>query len=242
MDDNIKIEILSLFEKGEFSENIAKKLFIDKRTVISFLNKQNLVPNEKFSNIEYMKEIYGPRDKWIKNPDFLKIIFRYDNGKLFYNNLSLDYFENSKQSAYHNYKIWNGNCAGKEASSFDNSTGYYVVNVFGNSDYAHRVVWRMFYEIEPKIIDHINQNKLDNRIENLRSVNFSENAKNRPKSIYNTSGFNGVSFNKNSNKWEAYYSKDNKRVYLGLFSSKEEAIKARISVNSNLGFLENHGK
>ena len=57
--------------------------------------------------------------------------------------------------------------------------------------------------LEYDIIDHINQNKLDNRIDNLRWVNSSINNRNQKLSILNTSGFQGVNFVKSRNSWKA---------------------------------------
>lgn len=74
-----------------------------------------------------------------------------------------------------------------------------------------------------KIIDHINHDNLDNRRENLRYVENDFNVFHTPKWGDEV----GVSFDKSRNKWEAYISKSDKKIHLGRFSSKEEAIAAR---------------
>ena len=75
-------------------------------------------------------------------------------------------------------------------------------------------------------VDHINGNKLDNRRENLRICTIQENNLKRGIRKDNTSGAKGVHFNKKTGKWMARISIGNKRYYLGLFTLKEEAIKA----------------
>ena len=57
--------------------------------------------------------------------------------------------------------------------------GYLKVNFEGKSYPVHRIIWKIFYGVDPNIIDHINHIKTDNRIENLRSVSYSKNNLNR---------------------------------------------------------------
>ena len=76
------------------------------------------------------------------------------------------------------------------------------------------------------MVDHKNQNTLDNRKKNLRLCKNSQNICNRPKPKSNKSGYKGVSKCKLTNKWKANINKDNKRHYLGLFNTKEEAAEA----------------
>lgn len=65
-------------------------------------------------------------------------------------------------------------------------------------------------------IDHINADKLDNRRENLRFANCSQNQANRPNlNKNNTSGYKGVSWNKKSQKWRAYITVNRKYIHLG---------------------------
>lgn len=79
-----------------------------------------------------------------------------------------------------------------------------------------------------KKYDHINRNPLDNRKDNFRLATHQENIRNSSKSKNNTSGFIGVSWNKNDNKWRAYIKIDYKQKYLGKFINKEDAITARL--------------
>ncbi len=73
------------------------------------------------------------------------------------------------------------------------------------------------------LTDHINRNKLDNRKQNLRSANFTQSNRNVDLRKDNKSGIKGVYWHKSRNKWQANISKNNKTLYLGLFSSINEA-------------------
>ena len=81
-------------------------------------------------------------------------------------------------------------------------------------------------DIEGKEIDHINGNGLDNRRENLRHCNHHENIANSRKSIDNTSGFRGVSFDKSRAKWSARIGTNGKQRFLGRFSTAEDAARS----------------
>lgn len=78
-----------------------------------------------------------------------------------------------------------------------------------------------------KLVDHINLDKRDNRLENLRICNKSQNAYNTKTNIKNTSGHKGVHYRKDIKKWYARIQKNKKTFYLGCYTTKEEAIQAR---------------
>ena len=74
--------------------------------------------------------------------------------------------------------------------------------------------------------DHINSDTLNNLYpENLRVATKSQNSMNRGKNKNNTSGFKGVSWDKEKNKWKAKIGSNNKQISLGYFNNKEDAIK-----------------
>jgi hypothetical protein len=85
----------------------------------------------------------------------------------------------------------------------------------------HRI---LIQHVEGFEIDHKNQNKLDNRKENLRIVTGQQNRFNRNKNKNNTSGFKGV--HKTRWGWRACIRINKEDKYLGLFSSSEEAARA----------------
>lgn len=86
----------------------------------------------------------------------------------------------------------------------------------------HRYV--MNYDGEA-IIDHINNNKLDNRKENLRIVSRQQNSQNKSSSKNSSSKYIGVS--KNSNKWSAYITIDGVKKYIGVYENEKDAAMAR---------------
>ena len=83
----------------------------------------------------------------------------------------------------------------------------------------------------PHIIDHINQNPHDNRIENLRQVSHKENGRNKALNSNNSTGVTGVYFNKDKNFYYSQIKVDGKVKHLGCFSTVKEAKKARQQAN-----------
>lgn len=108
--------------------------------------------------------------------------------------------------------------------------------------WAHRIIWAMQTgEWPDKQIDHINEDPSDNRWCNLRLATKAQNMRNVTLHKSNTSGHKGVGFHKPRNKWRAYIKADGKNYHLGLFSTKEEAIQARIKAAKNLhGVFSKH--
>lgn len=108
---------------------------------------------------------------------------------------------------------------GQLAGDID-GTGYRRI-MLGKKHYKmHRLIWIMFHGDIPEsaYIDHIDQNRSNNKIENLRAVSKSQNNLN--------TGRKGVSFDSARNKWRAQTSIDNKTVALGRYDTEQEAIDA----------------
>jgi hypothetical protein len=115
-----------------------------------------------------------------------------------------------------------------------NSNGYYnVVLRKDGKPYnhkVHRLVAHEFLE-NPEVtqklnVDHIDRNKLNNQVTNLRYATQSQNMMNRTKSQNTTSKYKGVNFHKKSQKWVAQIQLNNKNLHLGLFNSEEVAAEA----------------
>ncbi len=121
--------------------------------------------------------------------------------------------------------------AGARSECID-SKGYYRIGIDGTRYLAHRLAW--FYvhgEWPDGLIDHRNRVRTDNRIKNLRVVSQSQNQWNINKSEAHGNPALGVSFDgknpRRKSKWFAYITRNKKRIGLGHFMTKEEAILAR---------------
>jgi hypothetical protein len=103
------------------------------------------------------------------------------------------------------------------------SAGYLFVKYAKQNYLAHRIIWKIVYGYDPIQIDHINRNKQDNRICNLREVNTSQNNCNTSRYKNNTSGHKGVVWSKNDNLWKAQLWVEGKCCWK-YCKTKEEAI------------------
>ena len=105
--------------------------------------------------------------------------------------------------------------------------GYNFVRVDYRRYAAHRLAWFWVHGVWPNgEIDHINHVRDDNRLENLRLANSSQNKHNALKKASSTSGYKGVHFHKTRQKWQARIRKDYTRHFLGWFDTPEEAAQA----------------
>lgn len=172
--------------------------------------------------------------------EFLRQVVSYDpkSGELRWKERPLESFARETD-----LKIWNARRLGKIAFDTKTDEGYKHGGFMYKMHKAHRVAWAIHYGEWPKgHIDHINGNKTDNRIENLRVVTDNENAKNQPLSPRNKSGVPGVLFREKTGLWHASIGKDGKLKHLGNFPNKDDAIAARRKAERELGFHENHGR
>lgn len=106
--------------------------------------------------------------------------------------------------------------------------GYLKTSIYHNgfrlNFSIHRIIFLMCNNYLPEFIDHVNGNRLDNTIENLRAATKQQNNRNREVSKYSTSKSKGVIFNKHSTKpWNARIRYDGKMHSLGYFKTIEEA-------------------
>jgi hypothetical protein len=130
---------------------------------------------------------------------------------------------------------------GEQAGS-PRKNGYLSIMVDKKSHYCHRLAWLYIYgEFPDGEVDHINHNKSDNRLCNLRAVLHCQNGKNTKLPTDNKSGVVGVILDKANNKWMAYINSEGKRKHLGRYSDYFEAICVRKSAESKYGFHPNHG-
>ena len=117
-----------------------------------------------------------------------------------------------------------------------NHDGYIRIKIDGTLFMAHRLAWLYVYGAWPQDqIDHINGDKRDNRIANLRDVSRSVNMQNQVRAQKdNKSGLRGVSWNKNKKRWEAGISVNGRNEYLGSFDTTEAAHAAYLAAKLRL--------
>jgi len=163
--------------------------------------------------------------------EYVKECFSYDNvtGDLIWRSRPINHF-----STFISHRRTNSQFAGKKAGWCNK--GYLNAEVNGVIFRVHRLVWLYNYgEFPPDQIDHINRVKSDNRLENLRCVNNSENQKNSGRYKNNTSGHAGVTKTRNG-KWLARISHEGSRIRLGLLNNIEDAIKVRKAAEKEYGY------
>ncbi|MBN5205363.1 HNH endonuclease [Serratia marcescens] len=109
-------------------------------------------------------------------------------------------------------------------------TGYVRIFVDRKPYLAHRLAWAFFNGEHPDgYIDHVNGNRCDNRITNLRIATHQENIWNSECSKSNKTGLKGVHFNARDKKFIAQITVNGKRKCLGSFENKHEAYEAYIN-------------
>ena len=181
--------------------------------------------------------------KDLPSPELLRKLLRYEpeTGKLFWMERGVSLFNDGVQTAEHTCARWNSRLAGRPAFS-KSSHGYLRCSIFYRRYYAHRIIWAMVTSEWPSAqIDHINHDRLDNRIKNLRAVTNKENGKNQSMPCTNTSGTVGVGWHKASGKWRADIVSNGKQIRLGKFTDIKDAIVARKDAEAEYFYHRNHG-
>lgn len=140
--------------------------------------------------------------------------------------IALDALEYNAETDELFWKLARGNKKAGSKAGVINGKGYLCVQLGGKNYLAHRLIWIMVYGIEPADqIDHINGNKIDNRLCNLRDVTNRQNQYNqrKPRSD-NQSGYLGVS--QCGNRWMASIKVDGKTKHIGFYDTPEQASEA----------------
>jgi hypothetical protein len=139
-------------------------------------------------------------------------------------------FENYEVSNYGNVR---NITTGKIMKSSLNKDGYYIIDLYHNNKrktfLLHRLVGKAFIDNpqNKSMIDHIDNDRTNNNVNNLRWASNSENQHNKKISKNNTTGFKGVTFCKKLNKYKAQIMIGGKYKYIGSFDKLEDAAKAR---------------
>lgn len=182
--------------------------------------------------------------KPLPDVDMLNMLLRYDaeTGKLFWRERPLDTFlETPTRPASFLHGMWNTKFSGKEAGGLH--SGYMRCMVNNEHHLHHRIIWKMAYGVEPDQVDHIDGNRSNNRLSNLRDVSHQVNAKNRRLYANNTTGVPGVSFHKRDNVWQVRINVGEEvEVHLGNYAERDTAVAVRLAAQTLLDYHENHGR
>lgn len=99
----------------------------------------------------------------------------------------------------------------------------------------HKVIFERFATLLPgQVIDHKDNNPLNNRRSNLRIASHSQNMQNRKRHKNNTSGYKGVTWHKGKGKWRAAITVNKRKVHLGYFVNLEDAAAAYHTASEQL--------
>jgi len=129
----------------------------------------------------------------------------------------------------------------KPAGGIQNA-GYVFVKIQDKKYRVHRLIFLMQRGYLPKILDHIDGDRTNNKIENLRAADAAQNRYNSKLSKSSTSGIKGVYWHKPVEKWAAEIKVNGKRKRLGFFYDKEVAAQiVRIARLKYHGEFANHG-
>lgn len=169
--------------------------------------------------------------------DILRQLLSYEpeTGRLVWRSRERHWFETDRI-----WKSWNAKLSGREAFAHTDNHGYRRGRLLGRSVKAHIVIWAMISGRTPlQYIDHINHNRSDNRLANLREIPKRENHLNMGQSRANSSGVTGVT--RHRGRWQASICVNRKTIYLGRFDEISAAAEARRAAEIKYGFHENHG-
>ena len=121
--------------------------------------------------------------------------------------------------------------------------GYVFTALFGQKQYLHRLAWLYCYgELPSAQVDHIDHDRANNRLANLRIATNQENARNQKRRRSNSSGVTGVSWYRATSKWQVGIYVDGRRKHVGHFEELDAAVAAYAKAKRQFGYHNNHGK
>ena len=139
-------------------------------------------------------------------------------------------------------RAFNTILAGKQVYE-ENHRGYGRMTLLGRRYKSHRVAWAMHTgEWPADQVDHINGDRADNRIKNLREATQTDNSRNTKIPANNMSGVIGVYWDKVARRWRASIAGAGKQKHLGTFENFDDAVAARAAAEVKYGYHPNHGR
>lgn len=177
--------------------------------------------------------------KPIPSAEYLRTLLRYDpaTGKLYWRERGREQFKTIK-----GWQTFDRFFAGKEAGGVRGREKRVYLKLPEGVFMAHRIAWTMYHGSPPEhVVDHIDGDPSNDRINNLRAVSFAVNGRNRRAPSNNTSGVSGVSWYTRAARWRGNVRMDGKVVWQKFFKTLDEAAVATRAKRLELGFTERHG-
>ena len=145
-----------------------------------------------------------------------------------------DYFDYTDGILY--WKVQKSNVVkvGQPAGSLDERTGYYRIHINSKLYKTHRFIFLYHHGYLPEFVDHIDNIKLNNKINNLREATKSQNCMNQKVSTRNTTGIKGVMWHKRDKKWYVQIRVNSKCHSFGYYDDKELAELVAIEATNKL--------
>lgn len=164
--------------------------------------------------------------------------YDYETGLIYFRERTPDQFNNPTfQKRVWSCNKFNSRCANKPAFTSVKPNGYLSGGICNKTFLAHRVAWALFYGDWPEgDIDHIDHNKQNNRISNLRIVTKAENNRNLP-SYGKVLGVNKY----HNNKYRVTIGIKGKTKHLGYFDDFMDAVKVRKEAEKKYKYHSGHG-
>ena len=143
-------------------------------------------------------------------------------------------FDYNPETGEITYRVRSGGEVAGSPAGWTASSGYRYIKINRSSYKLHRIVWLLVYGEDPgeMEIDHIDRDKSNNRINNLRLADRISNCLNKGISKANKSGVTGVTYCKRDKLWVAKW----RCKCLGYFKTKDEAVKARLNAEADNQF------
>ncbi len=120
-------------------------------------------------------------------------------------------------------KIGRAGEVGQVAGCVHKGTGYIHVKIKGKAYKAHRLIFLYHHGYLPDFVDHIDGDKTNNKIENLRAATKEENCRNQKVRSTNKSGYKGVKWVEHCKKWQVEVCKNYKQLRFGMYEDLELA-------------------
>lgn len=157
----------------------------------------------------------------------VRLLFSYHNGILYWKPRPREAFR-----SYAAFVMWNKRYANTAAGAI-NHRGYIRIGIAKKYYMAHRLIWLYHRGWLPEALDHKNGRPWDNRMSNLRPATQTQNRWNSRRRISTTTNTKGV-YRRPSGHYEAHICADYKRIHLGTFKAKKDAIRAVAQARKDL--------